>query len=308
MTAAGSTPTPEGVHDSCRSQPACAGTLYVVATPLGNLRDVSLRALDILGSVDIIGAEDTRVTGVLLRHYGIATHPVSIREHNERARADEVVAWLSAGKSVALVTDAGTPAISDPGARLVDHVRAAGLPIVPIPGANAALTALSVAGQVAEPWVFMGFLPTAAGARRALLAGYAALPCALVCYEAPHRVRATIADLVAACGGARELIVGRELTKRFESIDRMRLADADAWFAADSNRTRGEFVLIVDRGPDRPLAQASTAEHLPLLRALLTELPPARAARVATAVTGCPRDQLYALAVALREGRPDPEG
>ena len=148
-------------------------TLYVVATPLGNLRDLTLRALDVLGSVDVIAAEDTRVTGVLLRHYGIATRPLSLHEHNEEARAAQIVANLGAGRSVALVSDAGTPAVSDPGARLVRAVRDAGLSVVPIPGANAAIAAVSAAGLHAERFVFLGFLPTVAKARRALLAAVA---------------------------------------------------------------------------------------------------------------------------------------
>ena len=282
-------------------QPASAGTLYVVATPLGNLRDLALRALDVLASADVIGAEDTRVTAVLLRHYGIATRPVSIREHNEARRAAEVVDWLRAGKSVALVTDAGTPGVSDPGARVVAAAHAAGLPVVPVPGANAAIAAISAAGLVAEQFLLLGFLPAQSRARRALLDRVAALPCALVCYESPHRVRATVADLVAVCGGERTLVVARELTKLHETIARVPLAEAPAWFAADANRERGEFVLIVDRGPDTGAAAAlDPAAARPLLTALLEELPPARAARVAAVVTGLPRPALYALALTLK--------
>jgi 16S rRNA (cytidine1402-2'-O)-methyltransferase len=271
----------------------------VVATPLGNLRDVTLRALDILRSVDVIGAEDTRVSSVLLRHFGVETRPVSVREHNEARRADDVVAWLAAGKSVALVTDAGTPAVSDPGALIVDSVRSAGFPVVPLPGPSAALAALSAAGSIGEPWVFLGFPPAGAAARRTLFDTWAPLPCALVCYEAPHRVRATVADLLAACGGEREIVVARELTKRFETIARMPLATADGWFAADANRARGEFVLIVSRGSQQP-ATAGSAEQRALVAELVKELSPARAARVAAAITGAPRDALYALAVGLR--------
>lgn len=305
MAAAGDpTPGQSADRDPDRSRPACSGTLYVVATPLGNLRDVTLRALDILRSVDVVGAEDTRVTATLLRHFGIATRPVSVREHNEARRADDVVAWLGAGKSVALVTDAGTPGVSDPGALLVDRVRGAGFPVVPVPGPSAVLAALSAAGSIGEPWVFLGFPPTAAAARRTLFDTWAQLPCALVCYEAPHRVRATVADLLAACGGERQVVVARELTKRFETIARMPLAAADAWFAADAHRLRGEFVLIVDRGTDRPVA-ADAARQRAVVAELVRELPPARAARVAAAITGAPRDALYALAVALRPGAGD---
>ncbi len=278
----------------------------MVATPLGNLRDLGLRALDVLASADVIGAEDTRVTTVLLRHYGIATRPVSIREHNESRRAIEVIEWLRAGRSVAVVSDAGTPGVSDPGARVVAAVRAAGLPVVPIPGANAAIAAVSAAGLAAERFLFLGFLPQAARARRALLESVAALPsCALVCYEAPHRVRATVADLLGICGGTRELVVARELTKKFESITRLPLAEAAAWFDADANRERGEFVLIVDQAESTSApATAPGQDARQLLRALVEELPPARAARVAAVATGLPRAELYALAVALK-GAPD---
>jgi 16S rRNA (cytidine1402-2'-O)-methyltransferase len=238
---------------------------------------------------------------VLLRHYGIATRPGSIREHNEARRAAEVVDWLRAGKSVALVTDAGTPGVSDPGARVVAAAHAAGLPVVPVPGANAAIAAISAAGLIAEQFLLLGFLPAQSRARRALLDRVAALPCALVCYESPHRVRAMVADLVATCGGERTLVVARELTKLHETIARVPLAEAPAWFAADANRERGEFVLIVDRGPDAGVAAAGDpAAARPLLSALLEELPPARAARVAAAVTGLPRPALYALALTLK--------
>jgi 16S rRNA (cytidine1402-2'-O)-methyltransferase len=273
----------------------------VVATPLGNLRDLGLRALDILASADVVGAEDTRVTAVLLRHYGIATRPVSVRAHNEARRAGEVIDWLRAGRSVALVSDAGTPGVSDPGARVVAAVREAGLPVVPVPGANAAIAAISAAGLRAERFLFLGFLPQAARERRALLETAAPLPCALVCYEAPHRIRATIGDLLAACGGVRELVIARELTKKFETIARVALADALSWLDADANRERGEFVLVVDQpARDEVVTPAPGLDLRKLLRALVEELPPARAARVAAAATGLPRAELYAQAMALK--------
>jgi len=283
---------------------ASPGTLYVVATPLGNLRDLTLRALDVLGSADVIAAEDTRVTGVLLRHYGIATRSLSLHEHNEAARAAQIVAQLRAGRSVALVSDAGTPAVSDPGARLVRAVRDAGFPVVPIPGANAAIAAISAAGLAAERFVFLGFLPAAAKARRELLAVVAHLPAALVVYEAPHRVRDTVVHLSAALGGERTLVIAREVTKKFESITQTTLNAAPAWFDADPNHERGEFVLLVD-APPKPEAVAveSALDMRRLLVALIVELPPARAARVAAAATGLPREALYAQAIALKAER-----
>lgn len=279
-----------------------SGSLYVVATPLGNLADITLRALDILGSVDLIAAEDTRVTGVLLRRFGVSVPLLSLHEHNETQRAVRIVDELRAGRSVALVSDAGTPAVSDPGARLVRAVRDAGFKVVPIPGANAAIAAISAAGLDAERFVFVGFLPTTQKARRELLTAVASLPCALVFYEAPHRVRATVAALAASLPGAREVVIAREVTKKFESIERMPLAAAADWLAADSDRTRGEFVLLLDIAPESG-GSSQAAELSPeaerWLAALVAELPPARAARVVAAMTGIPRDALYARALAL---------
>jgi 16S rRNA (cytidine1402-2'-O)-methyltransferase len=280
-----------------------AGTLYVVATPLGNLRDITLRAADILASADIIAAEDTRNTTGLLRHLGIAARPLSLHEHNEAQRVAPVVAALRAGRSVALVSDAGTPAVSDPGARLVRAVRDAGFPVVPIPGANAAIAAVSAAGLVADRFLFLGFLPVAAKARRELLATVAGLPFALAIFEAPHRIAATAAALAEVLGGERELVVARELTKKFETITRMPLREAPQWFAAGGNRERGEFVLLVDVAPPPKAgapAQTLSPDAERWLSALVAELPPARAARVVAAVTGEPRDLAYARALALK--------
>ena len=277
------------------------GTLYVVATPLGNLRDVSLRALDVLAQADLVVAEDTRVTAVLLARFGIARRASAIHAHNEARRAPAIVDALASGKSVALVTDAGTPAVSDPGARLVRAARDAGLPVVPIPGPSAVMAAVSAAGLAAERFVFVGFLPSTVKAREELLASLARLPFALAIYEAPHRVRATLRVLARALGGERTVVVARELTKKFETIASMPLADADAWIGADANRERGEFVLVVDA----PAATAAPVDALDvdrLLRALVDELAPARAARVAAAATGLPRDELYARALQLKSG------
>jgi len=277
---------------------AAPGTLYVVATPVGNLRDVTLRALDVLKTADVIAAEDTRVTAPMLRHYGIATRPLSLHEHNEAKRAGSVIDLLRAGKSIAIVTDAGTPAVSDPGARLVAAVRAAGLVVVPIPGPNAAVAAVSVAGLTAERFAFVGFLPSAAKVRRELLGALAGLPLAIVVYEAPHRVVRTVAELAAALGKDRAVVIAREITKKFETIARMPLSEAGVWLEADANRTRGEFVLVVDGPVDTVAPVPFDVDRL--LRALALELPPARAARVAAAATGQPRDTLYDRVRALR--------
>jgi 16S rRNA (cytidine1402-2'-O)-methyltransferase len=289
--------TGEGALPAFHAEP---GALYVVATPIGNLRDVTLRALDILRSADIVAAEDTRVTATLLRRHGIAARPMSLRAHNEALQSGTVIAALAGGKSVALVSDAGTPAVSDPGARLVRAVREAGLRVVPIPGPSALATAIAAAGLRAERFVFLGFLPQQHKARTDLLEACAALPLALVLYEAPHRVRATVAALHASLG-ERELVVARELTKAFETLTALPLGDAPAWFAADAHRERGEFVLMVDAPVDTPPAGVS-AEAQRWLRVLSGELPPARAARVVAEMTGAPRDALYRLAMAARAG------
>jgi 16S rRNA (cytidine1402-2'-O)-methyltransferase len=281
-----------------RPQP---GTLYVVATPLGNLRDVTLRAIDVLSQVDEIAAEDTRVTSVLLARFGIARRPRALHAHNEARRAASIVDALASGRSVALVTDAGTPAVSDPGARLVRAVRDAALPVVPIPGPCAAVTAISAAGLRADRFVLVGFLPSTAKARDELLATLAALPLALAVYEAPHRIRATVRALAETLGAGRTLVVARELTKKFETIATMRVGEAEAWIAADANRERGEFVLLVDAPVEPTAASALDADRL--LRALVDELPPARAARVAAAATGLPRDALFARSIELKKAR-----
>ena len=279
------------------------GSLYVVATPLGNLGDFTLRAREVLGRADRIYAEDTRVTAHLLSHFGIAARATALHAHNEARRVDDVLSALAAGQSVALVTDAGTPAISDPGARIVRAAHEAGHVVVPVPGPSAVAAAVSAAGLRAERFVFVGFLPQQAKAQRALLDRFGALPAALVFYEAPHRVLETIAALASALDDQREVVVAREITKRFEEIARMPLAVASAWFAKDANRQRGEFVLVVD-APGEP---GETAQLTPDIErwmdALLVELPPSSAARVAAAATGVARDVLYRLAMARKRPR-----
>lgn len=272
------------------------GTLYVVATPIGNLRDITLRALDVLRSVDSVAAEDTRVTQGLLSAYGIRKPLTALHEHNETSVTPKLVEALKAGSSVALVSDAGTPGVSDPGAHLVRAVRAAGLPLVPIPGASAVTAALSVAGLAAPRWLFHGFLPAKPQARRQVLAELAALPFHLVFYEAPHRIMESVADMAAVLGPARELVLARELTKRFEQVASLTLGKAQDWLAADPDRLRGEFVLIVSGAvcidsPDEAAARK-------LLAALLEELPASQAARIAARLSGLKRSDLYSWALA----------
>ena len=251
-------------HGVASRFPAAGGTLYVVATPLGNLRDVTLRALDVLGSADVIAAEDTRVTAALLRHYGIATRPLSLHEHNEARRAAHIESLLRAGKSVALVSDAGTPAVSDPGARLVAAIRSAGLPVVPIPGANAAVAAISAAGLEAERFAFLGFLPATPKARRELLATVARLPLALVIYEAPHRVARTVGLLAETLGGEREIVVARELTKKFEEYARGTVAELAQKFS--DAPARGEVVILISGAAAEDLSEEFLGSEVHRLR------------------------------------------
>jgi 16S rRNA (cytidine1402-2'-O)-methyltransferase len=276
------------------SEAGLAPGLYVVATPIGNLGDLTLRALETLRAVDVIAAEDTRVTRTLLAHYAIATRVVAVHAHNERASAERLCAWLAEGRRVALVTDAGTPAVSDPGALVVARVRAAGHRVVPVPGASALTAALSAAGLAAEGVVFAGFLPARGAERRARLADLAAGPWAIVLFESPHRISATLGDLHAALGD-RDVVIARELTKRFESIERVPLAGAREWLAASPDRGRGEFVLVLEGV--RPQALARDAQSV--LRALLPELPAARAAAAAARITGGRKSELYAAALRL---------
>jgi len=269
----------------------------VVATPLGNLRDISLRALDVLRAVDLIAAEDTRVSQRLLDAHGIATRMLAAHQHNENVVADKICALLGQGRQVALISDAGTPAISDPGARIVAAVRAAGHPVVPVPGACALTAALSAAGINDGRFLFHGFLPVKSAARKGELERLRELPLTLAFYEAPHRVREAIEDMRAVLGGGRELVVCRELTKLFEQVARMPLESAPAWFDADPNRLKGEFVLLLPAPPPR---EGLPAEAERVLRLLLDEMPLKSAARLAAEITGANRKQLYQRALELR--------
>lgn len=271
--------------------------MYVVATPLGNLQDITLRALGVLRAVDAIAAEDTRHSQRLLDACGIRAKLFALHEHNEQAAAGQLIERLAAGEHVALITDAGTPAISDPGARAVARVRAAGHPVVPVPGPCAAVAALSVAGFGEDGFRFVGFLPPKPTARQAALAGLRDDPAALVFYEAPHRIAACVADIAQVFGGGRRLLVARELTKLHEEIACMPLAEAEAWLAADPNRERGEFVLVVEGAPAQTGLDAEAERVLGLL---LAELPVKTAARLAAEITGAARNALYARALELK--------
>ncbi len=288
------------MQEQHKSQPTGAkkeGTLYVVATPIGNLGDITLRALEILKQVDIVAAEDTRLTGNLLKHFGVGAKLLSVREHNELAGAEKILEALRAGSSVALVTDAGTPGISDPGARAVALVRAGGGHIVPIPGPSAFATALSIAGLESPHCLFYGFLPPKSGERRAALATLARLPYTLIFYEAPHRITDTVADLRAVFGADRTLVFARELTKTFEQIHVCLLADAQAWLAADTQRQRGEFVLLLSGA--QVTDDAGEGERV--LRLLLEALPTSQAVKLAAQISGVKKNTLYELALQIQQ-------
>jgi 16S rRNA (cytidine1402-2'-O)-methyltransferase len=288
-----------GLHGEPSS--AEASTLYVVATPIGNLRDLTLRALDLLRTVDVMAAEDTRHSRVLLDAFGIATRMIPVHQHNQHAAAGRVVELLRQGRSVALVTDAGTPGISDPGAAVVREARAAGLRVVPVPGASAVTCALSVAGIEEAGFCFAGFLPPKAQARRQSLRALADSAVPVVLFEAPHRIRDTLAAMALELGGARRVLLLRELTKRFEEIHECNLGEASAWLDADAHRERGEFVVLLHAAPPAEEAASAGAHTAQLLALLLEELPAARAARLAARISGAPREALYRQALELSE-------
>jgi 16S rRNA (cytidine1402-2'-O)-methyltransferase len=272
-----------------------AGTLYVVATPIGNLADSSPRSVEVLRGAGLVACEDTRTTRTLLARHGIAARTVALHEHNERAAAAKLIEALRAGNNVALVSDAGTPGLSDPGALLVAEAHRAGIRVSPVPGPSAAAAAFSAAGFPAAGFLFAGFLPASPSARRKALQALE-LPWPLVLYEAPHRIAATLEDLEARFGPAREVAIARELTKKFEEVARMSLGEARAWLAAVPGRAQGEFVLVLAAGEAREPA-ALDAERV--LEALLESLAPSEAARLAARITGLPRRELYRKALEL---------
>ena len=268
-----------------------SGTLFIVATPIGNLGDLSPRAQQTLREVAAICAEDTRRSGQLLAHFGIATPLVALHEHNEEAIAQRIVARLQAGESLALVSDAGTPLVSDPGFRLVRAARAAGVKVSPVPGPSALVAALSVAGLPSDRFTFEGFLPAKASARRERLAALAGEPRTLVFYESSHRIEESLADLRAAFGDDRPAVLARELTKLFETVLDGTLADLHARVAADADQRKGEFVLVVQGvGED---VDAKLAEGRRVHAILARQLPPSTAAKLAAEITGAPRKALY---------------
>ena len=289
------------------------GTLYVVATPIGNLADISLRALHVLGLVDAVACEDTRHTHSLLRAYGIdktSSQLIAVHQHNEAQAAHTVMDHLRQGQRVAYVSDAGTPGISDPGARLVAAVRQHNLRVIPLPGPSSVTTLLSVAGLVEDKpggFVFVGFLSTKAGEREREVLTLAAQERAVVLLEAPHRIEALAVAL--ATLGPRQVTIGRELTKQFEEVATVSAHDLPAWLAADANRLRGEFALVLHPVPPATAAPQDTR----ILKMLMEHLPLKTAVKLAADITGEPRNALYQLALAMKsavagQGSEGPEG
>ncbi|RTZ43127.1 16S rRNA (cytidine(1402)-2'-O)-methyltransferase [Candidimonas sp. SYP-B2681] len=279
-------------------------TLYVVATPIGNLGDLSLRAWQTLARCDVIAAEDTRASRPLLDAWGVSTPLIAAHRHNEAEAAQAIVERLSRGERVALVSDAGAPAVSDPGARIVRAAREAGYGVVAIPGASAVIAALMACGVTTDEnpaFVFAGFAPPKAAARQKWLQRWCAVPAPIVMFESPHRLAASMRDMLAVCGPLRKLTVARELTKRFEQVVTMPLAEAAGWLDQDAHRSQGEFVLIVHQADEAQNDDALDPSSSVLLDALLETLSVRDAARVAAKVTGLPRDTLYALALARQK-------
>lgn len=276
---------------------AAPGTLYVVATPIGNLRDLSPRATDILGSVTLIAAEDTRHTRQLLQLFGIDTRLTALHEHNEAHKANALLEAVQRGDSLAIVSDAGTPLISDPGFNLIAAARRLNLPVIAIPGACAAVAALSIAGLPTDRFAFEGFLAAKSAARRAQLEALSAESRTLLFYEAPHRIAETLHDMVAVLGGGRAASVSRELTKRFETTYRGTLTELAQQAMQDADMARGELVIVVAGAASE--REATPVDVQKILRVLASELAPAQAAKLTAKITGRGRAELYEMARAF---------
>lgn len=279
------------------SMNSVAGSLYVVATPIGNLDDISARALKLLREVSLIAAEDTRHSQRLMQHFGISTPLAACHEHNERDEGSRFITRLLAGDDVALISDAGTPLISDPGYHLVRQARAAGINVVPVPGACALIAALSAAGLPSDRFIFEGFLPAKASGRRARLEQVREEPRTLIFYEAPHRILECLQDMEAVFGGDRPALLARELTKTFETLKGLPLDELRQFVESDSNQQRGECVVLVAGWTAPQGGEAISSETMRILDLLLKEMPLKRAAALAAEITGERKNVLYQLAL-----------
>jgi 16S rRNA (cytidine1402-2'-O)-methyltransferase len=273
--------------------------LYVVSTPIGNLQDLSPRAIETLNKVDLIAAEDTRHSGRLMQHFGISTPMMAVHDHNERQRAQTLVHKLAEGLNIALISDAGTPLISDPGYHLVSAVREAGYQVVPVVGPCALIAGLSVSGLATDRFSFYGFLPAKSSGRRQQLQQLDRVTHTQVFYESPHRIVATVDDIVSVMGVDRQLVLARELTKTFETVYGAKASEVQAWLAADHNQQKGEFVvLIAGAEPEQP--QEIGPEEERMLTLLLAELPIKKAAAITASITGHKKKALYDRALELQ--------
>jgi len=275
--------------------------LYVIGTPIGNATDISLRALYVLSIADAIACEDTRTTKSLLKLYGISKPVIAAHQHNERQAANHLIQRLQKGNRIALVSDAGTPGISDPGSRIVEAVRAAGFRVIPIPGTSAVATALSASGLVSDQFYFVGFLPNKASQRKTIMEGLRHIRATLVFYEAPHRIIETIDALQHLFEPDRQIIIARELTKLFEEIHQCPLTEALAWIKENANRTRGEFVLLLEGATKEN--EALDAETKRILSILLSECSTSQAASLAARITGIKKNTLYQNALIIKNGK-----
>ncbi len=303
MTAPTSSRLP--ILDEAALQVYPKATLYVLATPIGNVCDISIRALHVLQLVDAVACEDTRNSATLLTRYGLNKPLIAAHQHNEREVAQKLIARLQAGERIAFISDAGTPGISDPGARMVDAVREAGLRVMPLPGASAAITALSASGLLDDQFYFVGFLPAKARQREQILGRLRNMPATLVFYEAPHRILDCVAALASLFEPARQIVLARELTKLFEAIHRCPLGEALVWLQADPNRIKGEFVVLLQGAPQQ--AAVDDVEVTRILHILLADLPLKQATQLAAQITGLKKNDVYQRALALKSNDGDDE-
>jgi len=273
--------------------------LYVVSTPIGNLQDLTPRAIETLNRVDLIAAEDTRHSGRLMQHFAISTPMVALHDHNERQRAQSLVQKLAEGQSIALISDAGTPLISDPGYHLVSAVRDAGFQVVPVVGPCALIAGLSVSGLATDRFSFYGFLPAKSSGRRQQLQQLERVTHTQVFYESPHRIVATVDDIVAVMGANRRLVLARELTKTFETVYGAKASEVQAWLAADHNQQKGEFVVLLEGAEPQQLQEIGPEEER-MLALLLAELPIKKAAAITASMTGHKKKALYDRALELQ--------
>lgn len=273
-------------------------TLYIVATPIGNVTDISLRALHLLSLADAVACEDTRNTAHLLTRFGLNKPLIAAHQHNEREVAETLIARLHAGERIALVSDAGTPAVSDPGARIVDAVRAAGLRVLPLPGPSAAITAISASGLLNDQFYFVGFLPAKAKQRENMLHSLRGVTATMVFYEAPHRILDCATALAAAFEPTRQVVFARELTKLFEEIHRCPLSEAESWIRTDAHREKGEFVVLLEGATEAQDAEDVEAERI--LNILLAECSVKQAANLTAQITGRKKNALYERALQLK--------